>query len=93
MALEKLFTENYLDAFQEGDAVQLVLRRNRNLGFLFTAERGIFYIQILYRLLCFRREHELEPLNEEIYREVRGAQPVAEPVQIAGMTLPPQTGR
>ena len=51
--------------------------RNSHLGTLLTSERSVFYIQILYRLLLFRRDHELEPLNEDIYVAVKSAQEVA----------------
>jgi len=74
MNLIDLFTENYLDAFSEGAAVSLLNGRNKNLGILFTSERSPYYIQILYRMLCFRREHEIEPLNDEIYLAVKSAQ-------------------
>ena len=66
--------EDALEAFDAGRAVELIARRNRQLGNLLLAERGAFYIQILYRLLLFRRDHELEPLYETIYTAVRPAQ-------------------
>jgi hypothetical protein len=74
MSVQKLFGENYLAAFNEGYAANFVLKRNRNLGVLLTSERGIFYVQILFRMLYFRKEHELEPLNDEIFYAVKGAQ-------------------
>lgn len=61
-------------SFESGAAAQLVRRRNRHLGNLFLADRAVFYVQILYRLLLFRREHELEPLHEDILDAVRPAQ-------------------
>ena len=70
----ELFAEETLEAFEAGKATQLITRRNRQLGHLFLADRGVFYAQILYRLLLFRREHELEPLYEDIYDGVRPAQ-------------------
>jgi hypothetical protein len=57
--------------FQYDPAQELIQRRNPNIGQLFTAERAPFYCTILYRLLLFKREHELEPLYEDIYEAVR----------------------
>lgn len=45
--------------------------RNRNLGYLLLADRAVFYLQILHRILLFRRDHELEPLHEDVYDAVR----------------------
>lgn len=67
----RLFGENRLDAFLEGEAVQLLARRNPNLGALLGSERAVYYVQILYRLLLFRRDHELEPLHEDIQLAVK----------------------
>ena len=70
----KLFSEECIEAFNEGTASLLVKNRNRNIGAMFSSERSVYYIQILFRMLCFRREHELEPLNNEIFIAVRQAQ-------------------
>ncbi len=67
--------EGMLADYQDRPA-GLIEARNRHLGNLFLAERAVFYLQILYRLLLFRREHELEPLHEDIYDAVRKAQEV-----------------
>ena len=72
--ITKLFSEEYIDAFNQGTASFLIKNRNRNIGAMFAAERGVYYVQILFRMLCFRREHELEPLNDEIYNAVSAAQ-------------------
>ncbi|MDD5698593.1 MAG: DUF2397 family protein [Victivallaceae bacterium] len=69
-----LFERDYLEAFAEGAAVWLVRSRNPNLGALLNADQREYYIQILHRMLFFRREHELEPLNEDIYAAVKSAQ-------------------
>lgn len=61
-------------AYEEGQARELVLRRNRQVGQLLLAERAALYVHILYRLLLFRRAHELEPLYEDLYEAVRPAQ-------------------
>ena len=71
---QNLFTDNYIAAFNEGYAAKFILNRNKNLGALITSERGVFYIQILFRMLYFRKEHEIEPLNDEIYYAVKNAQ-------------------
>ncbi|MCF6176535.1 MAG: DUF2397 family protein [Victivallaceae bacterium] len=70
---QQLFEQDYLTAFVAGAAVWLVRERNQNLGSLLNSEHREFYIQILHRMLYFRREHELEPLNEDIYLAVKPA--------------------
>jgi hypothetical protein len=72
--IAELFGQNPLAAFDRGRGIHLMLTRNRRLGSLLAAERNVFYIQILYRMLLFKREHELEPLYEDIYQGVRLAQ-------------------
>ncbi len=69
-----LFGPDPLEAFYQGMSGHLVGHRNRQLGSLLISERNVFYIQILYRMLLFKREHELEPLYEDIYQSVRLAQ-------------------
>ena len=69
-----LFGDRAVAAYEEGLARELVLRRNRQVGQLLLAERAVLYVQILYRLLLFRRAHELEPLYEDLYEAVRPAQ-------------------
>jgi len=80
-----LFTEAALTAFQQGAAAQLVAGRNANLGNLLLSDNAVRYVQVLYRLLLFRREHELEPLYEEIQREVQGVQEL-----VSGEAYPPE---
>ncbi len=63
-------TNQPLTAFDQGMAAELIERRNHNLGSLFTTERAPFYVTILYRMLLFKRDHELEPLYEDIYQAV-----------------------
>lgn len=74
MEIQKLFGEDYLEAYYQGISSYLTRNRNCHLGSLLMSERSVFYIQILYRLLLFRRDHELEPLNEDIYSAVKKAQ-------------------
>jgi len=69
-----LFESDYLEAFASGAAVWLVRNCNPNLGALLNSEHRDYYIQILHRMLHFRREHELEPLNEDIFNAVKPAQ-------------------
>ena len=77
-ALVQLFEDQPLRAYEEGAAADLLLRRNRNLGNILLAERAVFYVNILYRLLMFRRDYELEPLYEDIFLAVRPAQQAGE---------------
>lgn len=70
----KLFGADPLTAFEQGAAARLLLNRNRQLGSSLVAERSVYYVQILYRMLLFKREHELEPLYEDIYYAVQPAQ-------------------
>ncbi|HBM17354.1 MAG TPA: hypothetical protein DD381_13585 [Lentisphaeria bacterium] len=74
MDIKKLFSENYIEAFDEGVSSFLVKNRNKNLGAMFASDRALFYIQILYGMLCLRRDHEIEPLNDDIYLTVKKAQ-------------------
>ncbi|HEX2957559.1 MAG TPA: hypothetical protein VHO70_12050 [Chitinispirillaceae bacterium] len=69
-----LLSENAVTAFEEGFCIHLLSGRNTNLGNLLGSERALFYLHITYRMLLFRREHELEPLHEDLYRAVRDAQ-------------------
>ena len=69
-----LLSEYAVDAFDKGYSRHLLTERNPNLGNLIGSERALFYCHIVYRMLLFRREHELEPLHEDLYRAVREAQ-------------------
>ncbi len=69
-----IFSQGSVEAFDRGEAAQLVVRRNRNLGSLLNSERAVYYVQLLYRVLLYRREHELEPLHEDIFSAVKSAQ-------------------
>jgi len=63
-----------LSFFEQGCVSALFNGRNRYLGSLFTAERAVFYLTILYRMLLFKRDYELEPLYDDIYGGVLPAQ-------------------
>ncbi len=69
-----LLGDDYLTGYHRGEAALLVTNRNAALGQLLAAERAVPYIHILFRLLIFRREHELEPLYEDIFNAVVPAQ-------------------
>ncbi len=49
----------------------LLSNRNRELGNLLLSERAFYYVTVLAALLSFRREHELEPLHDDLYAAVR----------------------
>lgn len=54
---------------------QLLLHfQNTNLGQLLCAERAEIYLNILYALLLLRRNHELEPLHEDVFDFLSAAQ-------------------
>jgi len=55
----------------EATAAGLLRNRNRELGNLLLAERAAAYVTILAALLSFRREHELEPLHEDLHAACR----------------------
>ncbi len=70
-----LFRADAAEAFELGATAALLEHRNLFMGHLLLAERNLFYVQILYRMLITRRTtHELEPLYEDIYDSVRPAQ-------------------
>ncbi len=72
--IQTLLQHNTPQQLQE-DAGGLLLRyQNPNMGQLVASERAAFYLNILYSLLLFRRSHELEPLNEDIFSFVLSAQ-------------------
>lgn len=52
------------------DAYPLLHGRNRQIGSLMLADRVVFYLHILHAMLLCRREHELEPLYEDIFQAV-----------------------
>jgi len=71
-----LFGSSALSLFEKGAASTLLENRNQHLGSLLRAERALSYLNILYRMLLFKREYELEPLYDDIYRGVEAAQSV-----------------
>ena len=62
------------DYFQQHGAGILLAERNVHVGSLLVSDRSVFYLNILYRLLLFKRDYELEPLYEDIYNGVLSAQ-------------------
>lgn len=66
-----------IEAFQSGRSLNLIRQRNPNLGQLLLTERSGYYIQILYRLVIFRENHELEPLFNDVWTAVAPVQHLA----------------
>ncbi len=69
-----LFGSEALSFFNQGHVATLLHNRNRHLGSLFMSERAVPYLNILYRMLLFKRDYELEPLYEDIYTASLSAQ-------------------
>ncbi|MBV5317181.1 MAG: DUF2397 family protein [Desulfobulbaceae bacterium] len=61
---------NGLSFFRQHGSSILLSGRNSHLGALLTSERAFYYLNILYRLLLFKRDYELEPLYEDIFQEI-----------------------
>ena len=53
------------------EAQSLLQNRNAAVGNLLLSERAVPYVTILAALLGLRREHELEPLHDDLYAAVR----------------------
>ncbi len=60
-------------AFADGCAPVLARGLAGRIAAALTAERAPWYLTILYGLLLFRRDHELEPLHEDVLARVTGA--------------------
>jgi hypothetical protein len=74
-----LLSSASLSYFERHGAASLLAERNSSLGSLFTSERAVHYLNILYRLLLFKRDYELEPLYDDIYNGVISAQATLDP--------------
>ena len=72
--IQNLFSNDGLAYFQQHGSATLLAKRNINVGSLLTTERALFYLNILYRILLFKRDYELEPLYDDIYNGVQAAQ-------------------
>ncbi len=59
-------------AFAEGFAPLLARGLGGRVAAVLTAERTPWYLTVLYSLLLFRRDHELEPLHEDVLGRVLG---------------------
>lgn len=77
--IQDLFSNESLDYFQQYGSAALLARRNVHTGSLLTSERAAFYLNILYRILLFKRDYELEPLYDDIYNGVHPAQLTLDP--------------
>lgn len=73
---QSMFPDDPLVDFHNGCTSRLIANRNAAVGNLLSSERALFYLQIVYRMLLFRRAHELEPLHEDLYAAVRQAQEI-----------------
>jgi hypothetical protein len=62
----KLFSENCIDAFNEGAASLLVENRNRHIGTMLSSERGVYYSKPDF---IFRRELEYSLENGWLEQE------------------------
>ncbi len=74
--IQSLLGNEGFSYFQQSGAATLLTRRNLQVGSLLTSERAVFYINILYRMLLFKRDYELEPLYDDIYNGVQAAQTI-----------------
>ena len=63
-------------AFADGCAPALAGGLDGRIAAAITAERAPWYLTILYALLLFRRDHELEPLHEDLFARVRAGKAV-----------------
>jgi hypothetical protein len=77
--IDNLFSTNVLSYFEKHGATPLLAGRNAHLGSLFTSERAAYYVNLLYRMLLFKRDYELEPLYDDIYNGVISAQFTLDP--------------
>jgi len=77
--IQDLFSNKSLDYFQQYGSAALLAGRNIHTGSLLTSERAAFYLNILYRILLFKRDYELEPLYDDIYNGAYPAQVTLEP--------------
>ena len=71
---QDLFGNERMRFFERYGASTLVASRNTNLGSLLISERAVYYLNIIYRMLLFKRDYELEPLYDDIYQGVYSAQ-------------------
>ncbi|HEY1558141.1 MAG TPA: DUF2397 family protein [Kofleriaceae bacterium] len=57
-------------AFLDGCAPVLARGIGRRVAAVVTSERTSWYLTILYALLLFRRDHEIEPMHEDVWARV-----------------------
>lgn len=77
--IEELFSREGLSYFQNHGAAGLLAGRNTSTGSLLISERAPFYLNVLYRMVLFKRDYELEPLYEDIYNATHSAQKIHDP--------------
>lgn len=64
--------ETRAEAFASGCAPVLARGLGARVASVLTTERTPWYLTILYALLLFRRDHEIEPLHEDVWARVAG---------------------
>jgi hypothetical protein len=64
--------ETRAEAFAGGCAPVLARGLGARVASVVTTERTPWYLTILYALLLFRRDHEIEPLHEDVWARVAG---------------------
>ncbi len=72
--IDDLFSGDAQQFFEYNGIGRIIEHRNPHLGSLLTSERAVAYLNILYRMLLFKRDYELEPLYDDIYNGVQPAQ-------------------
>ncbi len=77
--IQDLFSNDGFAYFQRHGSTMLLTRRNASVGSLLVSERAPFYLNILYRMLLFKRDYELEPLYDDIYYGAQSAQSTLDP--------------
>lgn len=76
---QNLFSNGGEAYFQHHGSTILLAGRNTRVGSLLVSARAPFYLNILYRMLLFKRDYELEPLYDDIYHGVQSAQSILDP--------------
>jgi len=66
-------------AFERGAAPLLLKGLLRPVGSVLGAERAPSYVTVLYALLLLRRDHEIEPLHEDVERAVSAVAALLDP--------------
>ncbi len=73
----RLLESDSLESFPTLCGSLLLKHQNPHVGQLLCAERAVFYLNLLYGLLVFRRNHELEPSHDDLFDLICAAQSAA----------------